>query len=50
MNELPCFLFSVCRERENRTPINGFGDHYSTIKLFPFTIKGISNALYMNNL
>ena len=29
-----CFPF-FCRGREIRTPINGFGDHYSTLKLFP---------------
>ncbi len=27
------------RGREIRTPINGFGDHYSTLKLFPY-VKG----------
>ena len=26
---------SFCRGREIRTPINGFGDRYSTLKLFP---------------
>ncbi len=30
------FLFYIGRGREIRTPINGFGDHYSALKLFPF--------------
>ena len=28
-------VFIVGRGREIRTPINGFGDRYSTLKLFP---------------
>lgn len=30
-----CFLFG--RGRGIRTPIDGFGDHSSTIELFPYT-------------
>lgn len=40
--------FFFCRGREIRTPINGFGDHYSALKLFPFKQKGIRKCPFVD--
>ncbi len=41
------FLIKLCTGREIRTPINGFGDRYSTIELCPYIKHKAHSTVYL---